>query len=105
MVSAIERVVGSERGLAADADRIQVQEPSRPHSGKTYGCSGKRDQIRHIAAVQRQFDDALVFDYRTNRGSPGFDQRGVRLDLNLFGDLSNLESWINHRTAVHLQND
>ena len=62
-------------------------------------------KIGHLAAVQRQFEDSFVFDNLTDADIPRLDQRGIRLNLDLFGHLTDFEDGIDHRVAVDLQDD
>jgi hypothetical protein len=67
------------------------------------GCAGKRDQVRYRSAVQRQFQNSLVLDHRAHGRTARFDLRQIRLYLDLFCDLADLEYHVDDGIAVHLQ--
>src|SRR5262249_30678409 len=69
------------------------------------GAAGKRDQIGHVAAVERQFENPLILDHLADAYASCFNQRGIGLNLNLLADLSNFEDRIYHRRGIYLQNN
>src|SRR5205085_12636392 len=94
MVGSVEAVVCSKGRLPADAYRIQIEKPCRADRRETHRRRGQWNQVRHVASVERQFDNALVLDDRSDGRSPGFDQSRIGFNLDLLGDLSYLENRI-----------
>ena len=65
----------------------------------------KRYQIRHIATIERQIENALGLDDLTNARSSRFNQRRVRLNLDRFTHLADLQRHIDNRITVDLQHN
>src|SRR5204863_9817019 len=63
------------------------------------------DQVRYLAAVERQLEDARIFDHLSDSGASCFDQRRIRLDFHLLRYLTDLKQDIDHRIRVDLEND
>ena len=55
------------------------------------GSAGVNDEIRDLSAVQRQFKNSLILDDLADACGPGFHESRIRLDFNLFADLSDFE--------------
>ena len=62
--------------------------------------SRKEDQFGRLASVERHLQDAHVIDHLTNTGAAGFNQGGVRLNLDLIGNLAHLQDRIDHGLAL-----
>src|SRR5437879_6070432 len=62
-------------------------------------------QVDRLASVERQLQHAHVVDYLTDTRAPRFHQSGIRLNLDLLGNLAHFEARVDHRIAIHLQHD
>ena len=65
----------------------------------------ERDQRNEIAAVQRQIDNAPVFNHRTHRGVFSVEQRSANDDLHGFRQRSDFELEVDTGHLLHLQLD
>src|ERR1051326_4924093 len=63
------------------------------------------DQLLDISRIERQFQHAHIVDYLADAGVPRLYQRGVRLHLDGFGDLPDLQADIDQRSAADLEHD
>ena len=70
-----------------------------------YGCARKRDQVRDLPAVKRQFQDAFILHDLAHRRASCFNRDDVGLDFDLFGNLPDFEHRVDHGIGVHLQDD
>src|SRR5262249_48390725 len=68
-------------------------------------ASGQRDQVGRVAAIERQFENALVFYDRADANSARFHHRCIRLDFDLFGNLPNLHDGIDECSVIDLQHN
>ena len=69
------------------------------------GCTGKRDQVLYIPAIQRKFDNSCVLDDLPHADVARFDLRRVRLNFDRLGDLANIHDRIDDGVTVDLQHD
>ena len=67
--------------------------------------AGQSDQIDNVPAIQWQIQDAGVLHNLTHSHTAGFDQRGIRLNLNLFADLPDFQNRIENGVAVDFQHN
>ena len=65
----------------------------------------QHDQIGDVAAVERQLQNLLGVDERSDSRTPRLDQRGIRFDRDALLELANFQDGIDNRTAVDLQHD
>ena len=101
---AVQRVARSEADAAAHRNPRQVRASGvEARRGRLDGSTGKRDQVGHAPAVQRQLENPLVLNDLAYTGVPCLDERGVGLNLNLFADLSDCQHRIDGKIRVHLQ--
>src|SRR5262245_56184226 len=105
MVRAIKTVVCTVERLTADAYRVEVEKPCLTNSRETDGGTGECDQIGDVASVERELENALVLNNCADCRSACLNERGIGLNLDLLGYLTDLQGRINHWTAVDLQND
>ena len=69
------------------------------------GCSSQCDQLHRLPTIQWKFKDSCVLHYLADARAPCFHQGRVGLDLYRLRDLAYLQSYVNHRIAVHLQHN
>ena len=62
-------------------------------------------QRQRVAAVERQIAHAAVLDNGAERRASGVDQRSFRLNLNRFGNLTDIESDVDLRVLTYLEPD
>src|SRR5262245_35658884 len=105
VVCAIKNEGYSRTQSTGDGDGVCPLKISRrlPKSGCGRGRSSQLDKIVDLPAVQRQLEDPLVFNNRTDSGAAGLDQCGIRLYLNLLGHLTDFQHRIDDWIRVHLQ--
>ena len=76
---------------------------------KDAGCRGgarrERRKLEIVAAVEREFQNALIFDDRAERGVVGFDKLSAGLDFDDFRNVAHLQANIKARRLGHLQLD
>ena len=68
-------------------------------------CSGKRNQLIDVAAIQRELQNARILHDLTDSCIPRFHQRSICLDFNLLRDLTYFQDHIDRGTAVDLQHN
>ncbi len=94
VVDAVEREVVEHDALAGDGDRLigavaTLARTGLAGGGRQRGRVGReRDQLQIVAAVQRQFDDALVVDHGADGGVLGLQLGGAGFDGDGFGHLA-----------------
>src|SRR5437660_5421586 len=66
---------------------------------------GGGDQVRHLASIQREFQNSRVLDDCADCRAARLHLGGVRLYLDGLGHLADLQRDINRRIAVHLKHD
>src|SRR5438093_11619038 len=87
MRSAVQQVRQPVIHPAANRDRECWIISLRPLSATTDRRSRKKDQFRHLARVERQFENTHIVDNLTDTGTPGFDLTRVRQNLHRLGHL------------------
>ena len=105
MIGAVQAVIHSERNTASDRYIRKIVEQSSRARIRRHCRSRERDQIGYLPAIQRQFHNALLFDDLADTDVARLDQSGVRLNLDLFADLSDFKRWIDDGIAIDLQHD
>src|SRR5437773_8133649 len=85
VVGAVQTVIGSSGNPAADGDLRSTEQPSRDCPGLHSGPI-KRDEIGHLASVERQFKNALVLDNLTDARRACLNQRRVCLIFKLLAE-------------------
>src|SRR5262245_7857920 len=105
MQRAIEKVSDAKLQTARNGNRLSTR-----HSGTRcpfywHSRSGKLDEVRRIASVQRQLKNPLVLDDLSNTCGACLHEPCIGLNLNRFRDLTYLQHRIDDRIAVDLQND
>ena len=65
----------------------------------------ERHQVGDLASIQRELENAFVFDHLAYGRAACFNLHGIRLHFHLFRNLTYFEYKIDHRAAVHLQHD
>ena len=73
--------------------------------GKRVGVRRQRDQIQVFPSVERQFDDALVLDYGSDRCVFRLQQIGLRGNFDGLGNLADLQRDIQANGLLHLHLD
>src|SRR5207253_7117020 len=69
-------------------------------------CSaGKRDEVRHLPAIERQLKNALVLNDGSDPRGSRLDLNSIRLDFDLLRHLTDLQNRVDHRVAVYLQHN
>ena len=83
VLHAVERVVIEIGALPGDRNGLRRADAALPRAGLSLAGEARRyvrrqrNQLQVVAAVQRQFHDALVLDDRADRGVVGDQQRRV----------------------------
>ena len=109
VLHAVERVVVEIGALAGNRNRLAGADAALARrclslAGESGGdVRRQRNQLQVVAAVQRQFDDALVLDHRADGGVLGGQQRGVSHHLDGFDDFSHLQFDIDAGRLLHMQ--
>ena len=65
----------------------------------------QRNQVRWLAAVQRQIQHALALNNRSHTKAACLDGRNFRLHLDRLSDLTHFHLDIDHRITGNLQQD
>ncbi len=63
------------------------------------------DQVGDIAGRQRQFQNPLGLDHLTYGRAPRLHERSIGLNLDLLGNLTDVENGVYHLAAIHLQDN
>jgi hypothetical protein len=104
----IEHVRGSERCSARDGKSFAAGLSLPGPAGRQAGLddrSGQYHEIGGIPPIQRELEDALVINYRSDAGGLRFHHGGVGFYLNLFCDGADLQRDIDGGIVTHLQDD
>ena len=91
VVDAVERVIVLVAAIPRHCDGLPADDEEPASAGTGRRSRQQHGQLRHVAAVEGQFDDLLVGDYGAEGGSRSFEQRrnrGGNLDrFDHFADL------------------
>ena len=105
MSGAIQTIVHAVAQSACDRDVIHAREILRERRIRHDGAAGQRDQIGHLASVERQLQNSRILDNLAHTGASRFHQSRVCLNLDLLSDLTDVKDHVDHRIAVDLQHN
>ena len=94
---AVERVGDAVRQAAADRDRDAARVVARRRRLLIDRRSGEHQQAGHLAPLQRQLDDALVFDDFADAGAAHVDERRRGFDRDRFREVANRQCRVDGR--------
>jgi hypothetical protein len=77
----------------------------RTQAAKWSHTAGQQTQLKGIPPIQREFEDAFVFDDLSERRLLRFQQGRRRADLNCFRNCAGSQLNADYRRLVHLQRD
>src|SRR2546425_8707239 len=108
MHRAIQKVRGA--GIKTSSDGYGYRSAHRPIAvaaaeRSLHGSTGKRDEIRCLAAIERQFEDARIFDDLADPRASRFYKSRIRLNLDLLADLTHLQRSVDHQVVVDPQHE
>src|SRR6266481_1280843 len=90
---------------ATDGNKIRRPGPCRSLITTSDRGAGKNNQIRNLAPIERQLQDAHVIDHLADTRAPRLDQSRICLDLDLFTNLADLQADVDDWITADLQND
>ena len=111
ILDAVQREVVEHDALSGHRDRLVGAVAALARAGLAGGrrdggdVGRERDQLQIVAAVERQFDDALVLDHGTDGGVLGLQLGGRTRYLDGFGYLSERKGDIQANGLLHLHLD
>ena len=107
VLHAVERIAIELEALSGDRERgLSAQSPQAVGaSGASFGgdVGAQGDELEIVSPVERQLDDALVFDHRSQRGCFGGEQRRSPGHLHRLADFTNLEIEIDARYGADFE--
>src|SRR5260370_22486097 len=106
------RAIQKERRLACESSRNRhngrriVPNGIRAAVARALVChTGKKYEFRYLAAVEWQFENALIVNHCSDSGTARLDERCVSLNLNGLTDLADLQNRIDGRITIDLKDD
>ena len=105
VIRSVQRVVRAPARAAGNGEHRRSTAVVLRGQSVLNGTAGQSDQFRYVAAVERQFENSLGLDNRTDGRTPRLHHGRVRLNFNLLGDLADFEDHIDSRAAVDPQHD
>src|SRR5215475_2873462 len=107
MLSAIERIIDAARQSARNGDGHLALHASRLRTvfGNARRSGAERNQLRYVAAVEGQFENALSLHNLAHTNRTCFDQSCIGLNFDEFRLLADFQSGVYRGVAVHLKYD
>ena len=105
MHGAVEKIRNAKRLTARHRDVHAALEVAVARRAGLDGRARQHDEIGDLAPLQRQLQDALLFDHLRDARAAHVDERRRRLDGHRFGEVAYAEHDVDRRRRRHLQHD